>query len=398
MLKSWLKKIGIVLIELAFVAGALLFIAQKKGIQHLDQIAPALEQKIADQQVKRATFPVLNQPVVKKFTWTYKGVKYDLSLNLDQAVYAYYSTQPKSYAYSGALPQNWEEDYYGMFLKNSSDDQTISTLATDLQSLGKKHNLNDDQIVDLTLAFVQSIEYDDAKAQNILDKTGKETMLYPYETLYTQKGVCSDKSLLAVAILRQLGYGAAIFTYEQDNHMAIGIQCPQGYSTYGSGYCYAETTAMGNKIGIIPGFDPASNKTVTAKELPTFDSAQLQQANLQQLGQVTIFQKTSGKQYAEIAQTKQIASEIDSLKKTIDAMLPQLQSQQKSIAGEEKQLKDLKNQLDGYQNSQNIDNYNTLVGQYNNFLESYKKDVKKYNDNAGLYNKSIQRYNVLIKQ
>ena len=317
---------------------------------------------------------------------------------MDKAVYEYYHSQPKSYSYSGSLPKNWEEDYYGMFLKANNGDQTIQNLSSDLQSLGKKHNLSDDQIVDLVLTFVQSIEYDDAKAANILDKTGKESMQYPYETLYLQKGVCSDKSLLVVAILRQLGYGAAIFTYEQDNHMAIGIQCPQNYSTYGGGYCYAETTALGNKIGIIPGFDPASNKTVVAKELATLDSNQIQQVNLQQLGQVTIFQKTSGRQYAGIIQTKKIIDEIDAIKKNIDAMLPQLQAEQKNIANEEKQLRDMRSQLDAYKNDENVQKYNDLVAKYNDFLESYKNDVKKYNDNAGLYNKSIQRYNLLIKQ
>ncbi|MDD5397093.1 MAG: transglutaminase-like domain-containing protein [Candidatus Moranbacteria bacterium] len=398
MLANWLKKIGVILIEVALIAGALLFIAEKKGIQHLDQVAPALQQKFFNQQAAEIPFPTLSQPVVKKFAWEYKGVKYDLNLNLDKAVYSYYSSQPKSYAYSGELPQNWEDDYYGMFLKSNSNDQTIPNLAADLQALGKKHNLNDDQIADLVLSFVQSIEYDDAKAQNILDKTGKERMLYPYELLYQQKGVCSDKSLLAVAILRQLGYGAAIFTYEQDNHMAIGIQCPQSSSTYGSGYCYAETTAVGNKIGIIPDFDPASNKTVAIKELPTLDSSQVERQNLQQLGQVTIFQKTSGKQYVEIVQTKQIANEIDGLKKTIDVMLPQLQLQQKNISSEEKQLNDLKNQLGTYQQGQNIEKYNSMVKKYNDFIETYKNDVKNYNDKAGLYNKTIARYNVLIKQ
>jgi Skp family chaperone for outer membrane proteins len=223
-------------------------------------------------------------------------------------------------------------------------------------------------------------------------------MLTPYELLFQQRGVCSDKSLLAIAILRQLGYGTAIFAYEQDNHMAIGIACPQNYSTYDSGYCYAETTAVGNKIGIIPDFDPGSNKTVIAKELTAFDANQPQQASSQQLGTATIFQKTSGKQYSGIIQTEKIASEIESLKKTINDMLPKLQVQQKLIAAEEKELKNLKNDLEALQNNQNVEKYNTLVGKYNNLFATYKKDVKKYNDSAALYNKSIQRYNVLIKQ
>jgi hypothetical protein len=286
-----------------------------------------------------------------------------------------------------------------MFLTRAQNDESIAILAKDLQALGKKHRLSDDQIVDLTLAFVQTITYDDAKAKNILAQTGSETILYPYETLFEQAGVCSDKSLLATVLLREMGYGTAIFAYEQDNHMAIGIECPKDSSTYGSGYCYAETTSVGNKIGIIPTFDSTSNKTVGTDELVAIDSQQAQQAKLQQLGQVTIYQQTiSGKQYSEVIETKKIIAEIDSLKKSIETLLPQLQEQQKTIAKEEKKLAEMKKTLETYQNGQSVEKYNALVQEYNDYLEKYKKDVKKYNEKVALYNKTIQRYNTLIKQ
>jgi hypothetical protein len=313
-------------------------------------------------------------------------------------VYQYYQSQPKSFSYDGTLPSNWEEEYYGMFLKTNEGDKSISTLASDLQSLGKKHGLNNDQIVDLTLAFVQSIQYDDAKAKDILAKTDGVSMLHPYELLYEQKGVCSDKSLLTVALLRQMGYGAALLAYEQDNHMAVGIACPKQFSTYGSGYCYAETTAVGNKIGIIPDFDASSNKTVTVEELSSLDSAQTEQAKLQQLGQVTMYQKTSGAEYAGIIATQKIASEIGLLKKNIDSSLPDVLAQKKTIQDELDQLQVMKKNLDAQKNAQDIEDYNSQVKKYNDFLESYKNDVKKYNNTVTLYNNSIARYNTLIKQ
>ena len=402
MLKSWLKKIGIVFIELAVIAGLLFVVYQKKNFQTPNQIVPALqelagktEQQLTGKQPEK-TLPQLQQPVSKIFNWEYKGVKYALTEKLYQSVYEYYKSQPKAYSYAGELKPDWQDEYYGMFLTRAQNDDSISTLANDLQTLGKQHNLTDDQIVDLTLAFVQTIQYDDAKAENILAKTGNETILYPYETLFEQKGVCSDKSLLATVILRQMGYGTAIFAYEQDNHMAIGISCPKDSSTYGSGYCYSETTSVGNKIGIIPTFDLTSNKTVDTGQLASIDS--VQNSKLQQLGQVTMYQQTSGKQYFEVIQTKKIIVEIDGLKKSMEALLPQLQAQKKTITSEEKKLADMKKTLESYQNGQNIEKYNSLVGDYNNFLENYKKDVKKYNDSVALYNKTIARYNTLIKQ
>ncbi|MDD5464285.1 MAG: hypothetical protein PHP62_03990 [Candidatus Moranbacteria bacterium] len=404
MLKSWLKKIGIILIELAVIAGLLLYVYQKKGLESPSQIIPALQELVSETKTQLETekktnpFPELQNPVSREFNWEYKGVKYKLTETLYQSVYEYYKTAPKMFSYTGELKQNWQEEYYGMFLTRDENDKSIASLATKLQDLGLKHKLSDDQIVDLTLAFVQAIVYDDAKAKNILAQTNSETILYPYETLFQQSGVCSDKSLLAVALLREMGYGVAIFAYEQDNHMAIGIACPKNLSTYDSGYCYAETTSVGNKIGIIPSFDSVSNKAVGADELTALDSTQAQQAVLQQLTQVTIYQQTLGRQYLGIIETKKIIAEIDSLKKSITIMLPELQAQKKTIAKQEKKLEDMRNELEKLQNDQNVEKYNELVGEYNNYLENYKKTVKKYNEKVALYNKATARYNILIKQ
>lgn len=405
MLTGWTRKMGIVLVELVILTGLLSFIYQKNNLHSPGQIIPTLQEmaskvetQITQKEESIKLFPQLQQPVSRVFTWEYKGVKYSLTEKLYQSTYEYYKSSPKTFSYTGELNSNWQEQYYGMFLTPNPADDAISILAADLVALGEKHKLSADQIVDFTLAFVQAIKYDDAKAENILAKTGSETILYPYETLYEQAGVCSDKSLLATALLRQMGYGTAIFAYEDDNHMAIGIACPKAASTYGSGYCYAETTSVGNKIGIVPSFDASSNKTVGADELAVLDSSQTQQAKLQQLGQVTIYQKTTGREYAGIIETNKIIAEINNLKKSIETLLPQLQQQKKTIANEEKKLADMKKTLESYKNNKNIEKYNVLVGEFNDFLEIYKKDVKKYNEKVNLYNKTIARYNVLIRQ
>lgn len=399
---SWLKKIGIVIIELAIVAGLLLFVVNRKGIETPSQILPALQElaqnSASELKNEVPAFPLLENPIQKTFNWEFKGVKYSLTETMHQSVYGFYQAQPKIFSYSGELKPNWEEEYYGMFLNRPAEDGSILKLANDLQDLGKSRKLSEDQIVDLVLAFVQSITYDDAKAKNILAKDGSQTMLYPYETLFTQLGVCSDKSLLAIAILREMGYGTAIFAYNDDNHMAIGIECPQNYSTYGSGYCYAETTSVGNKIGIIPSFDAESNKAVDPATLPDLNSAQAENARLGQLGQVTMFQKTSGKQYSGIIQTQKIVAEIETLKKSIETLLPQIQAQKKVITKEEKKLADMKKELDAQYKDGDIEKYNELVKDFNDYLEKYKKDVKKYNNSVALYNKSVARYNELIKQ
>lgn len=66
---------------------------------------------------------------------------------------------------------------------------------------------------------------------------------YPYEVLYTGSGLCSGKSELIAYLLRGLGYEVVIFSFNTENHDAIGIKCPQKYSYRDTGYCFVESTS-----------------------------------------------------------------------------------------------------------------------------------------------------------
>jgi hypothetical protein len=392
MLKQFLKKFLIVFLELVILVGVFLFVAQKKGIQ----IFPSSEQVLGKRQLP--PFPELKQPVSKTYSWSYKNQKYQLSLVLDKAAYEYYHTLPKEYSYIGSLPTNWENQYYGMFLAQNSSDNTINDVTEKLGELGRKSSLDDNQLVELVLSFVQSITYDDSKANNILAKKGNETMQYSYETLFVQSGVCSDKSLLAYSILKKMGYGVEILAFEQDNHMAIAIQCPASYANYKDGYCYAETTSVGNKIGIIPSFDKNSNKTVDISQLANFDSNDQQQLNIAELGVVTEYQKSRGREYTGIIETKKIENEIQKSSATIASLMVSNKNQKAQVDNEEAALNSLKSMLENYKKSGKIDKYNENVPKYNSMLEKYKKDVENFNKNVSLYNKTVARYNELITQ
>lgn len=398
MLKMYLKKILIIVLELVIISGLLWYIAQKKGIKNFEQFVPALEKTIQETKQRAVPFPELSQPVVKKFEWEYKGKKYSLEQTLYKSVYEYYKVQPKEYSYSQELPANWKEEYYKIFLENDSDDKTIEELSQQIKMLGVKKNLTDDQIVELIVSFVQAIPYDDAKAANILNKTGSESMRFSYEVLWEQIGVCSDKSLLAYLLLDKLGYGVALFEFKQENHMALGVECPQDYSNYDSGYCYVETTSVGNKVGVIPDFDTQSGKATDIKQIDFYDSNQNQPANFQKLSQVEIVLPKKGKQYLGIIQTEKIAKQIEQLKKEMETLSIQLISQRKKINSELKMLEDLKDDLKKYERDENIDKYNATVEKYNNLLSEYKKDLKKYNNSVTLYNADVKKYNTLIKQ
>jgi len=394
MLKNFLKKFVVVVLELAIVASCLWFIAQKKGLKSVQQVVPMVEQAVTGKN--SAPFPELADPAAKTYAWEYKGARYSVSETLYKSVNDYYAAQPKEYSYIGSAPANWEEDYYAMFLKTNPSDQTITTLANDISAQGKKHNLSDDQIAELTLDFVQSIPYDDAKAKQILTGDQSVTMEYPYETLFSDAGVCSDKSFLATDLLRALGYGTALFTYDQQNHMAIGIQCPKQYSTYGSGYCYAETTATGNKIGIIPDLDPTNNRASALIAAQNFDVQQ--QLATKQLGEVKVYDSTTGKSYDAIANTVADQQQMDSLQKDIKSMVSDLASKKNQITADGNALKNLKNNLDGLKNSGDYQKYNAQVNTYNDQVKSYQNEISIYNNEVTLYNQKVKSYNALLQE
>ena len=67
-------------------------------------------------------------------------------------------------------------------------------------------------------------------------------VIYPYEVVYLQEGVCSYKSLLLVYLLSKLGYDTALFLFHKENHMAMGVKCPSNFSFKNSGYTFVEST------------------------------------------------------------------------------------------------------------------------------------------------------------
>ena len=58
-----------------------------------------------------------------------------------------------------------------------------------------------------------------------------------------------EKADLLAYLLRELGFGVAIFEYEFEEHRAVGIKC--GVGNYDSDYCFIESTDY-YPVGQIP--------------------------------------------------------------------------------------------------------------------------------------------------
>ncbi|MFW6282765.1 MAG: hypothetical protein ACOC1P_01810, partial [Minisyncoccales bacterium] len=235
---------------------------------------------------------------------------------------------------------------YNMFLNTKEEDDTFSKLTSKLTNLGKNYNLNDDQIVELTVSFIQAIPYDTKGSER-----EKPLARYPYEVLYEKKGLCSGKSFLGALLIKELGYGVALFSFEKENHIVIGIKCPKSYSSYNSGYCYTELTTPGWKIGI-EDFDDIENITST-KRTPKIEEPP------------QIYKISDGKIYEGIYETIEQKEKIKELKEETDQLKVKIDS--------------LKEDLEYYKKIEDYSSYNDLVATYNDLIEEHSKKIDEYN-------------------
>lgn len=336
-------------------------------------------------KIKIATAPKVSSVVNNgqktiTYYWTYKNKRYSLTENLSSALYQQYATSPKVYTYSEKNPpSNPRENYYAMLISEKSNDQTVDKLLVDLKTIADVEGFQGDELVEFVLSFVQYIPYDEIKLT-----TNDRLVNYPFETLYKQSGVCSDKSFLATLLLRKLGYGAILFDLPDANHAAIGIQCPVTDSTYGSGYCYVETTNY-FPIGVIPQSlnSGIANKKSEIEEVFKTDN----------LGKVEYYQKTTGKTYYGMSKTKAAVNEIKNLKNTIDQSAEELVSFKNEITSAKTNLSNLKSQLDAYQTTGDWQSYNNFVPTYNAEVIKYNQKIDDYQKRLNLYNSNVDRYN-----
>jgi len=101
---------------------------------------------------------------------------------------------------------------------------------------------NKEDRVRIAISLVQNIPFGSSDKTMNLGRIPITYQRYPYEVLYDNEGICSEKSELLFFLLKQIGYGTASLYYVKENHEAVGIKCPSSKSVLGSGYCFVETT------------------------------------------------------------------------------------------------------------------------------------------------------------
>jgi hypothetical protein len=130
-----------------------------------------------------------------------------------------------------------------------TDSQPVEKLGERFLAFIREHQLSSAQAADLIIGFVQRIHYE---LPGIDVPFG---VIPPALVPARNGGDCDSKALLAVMLLRQAGIDAVILFSDPLEHAAVGIGLPGSGSAIrqgGRAWRYAEVTAVGWPIGMIP--------------------------------------------------------------------------------------------------------------------------------------------------
>jgi len=388
------NKLAKVVFVISLTLGGMFFYAGKTSEHYLDRIKKLIGGSETVAPVSETILPKAEGAKETVYDWKYKGRNYSLKQTLYDSFFQFYEALPAELIFRGEAQKDWQEKNNALFLRETAGDETLTELVGAIKSLGAKNKLSENQIAELAVAFVQTIPYDYAELEEIARGTSKVD--YPYAVLYENKGICSDKSFLAYALLKKLGFGVSIFLFAEDRHMAVGIKCSPEYSDYASGYCFVETTGLGNKIGAIPEILPQNRIALANQEMGTFGDDQLGEQP-QPLGRVEIMNEAEGKTYTGIIDTFNTQKEIDNLKIVLNSKMRELKNLSQDVQESEAELVKMEKELKRLSRNKEYEKYNDLVAEYNRKLSAYKKEIKNYNQKVEEYNKLTHKYNQLVK-
>lgn len=356
--------------------------------EHINPI-PAGTLKISPTvPTQAATSTTAINPTAKVWRWTWNNQDYLIQLELTNTYYNYYKQQPKVFSYSGQLPSDWRDRYYKQFTTGTEQEKIIIQIVDQLRQQASKNNLNNSQLAELAATFVQSIPYDQARSELIAQKSNQATPNYPYETLYLNKGVCTDKSLLAWMIFKKLGYGTALLSYPEANHMALGLSCPQGSTNYSSGFCYLETTQY-YRIGLIPKDISGQAASSTGSTLPSWQASG-------NLAKPEIYHTSTGENWTGLVDLKNLLQQLTDKNQEINTLHQQIEEQKALIDAQQTELRAQSQRLDELKTARNISEYNELVPVYNRAVQAYEQNRQDYNTKINNYNQLIKDYNKLL--
>lgn len=315
---------------------------------------------------------------IRYYSWQYSGKNYYLKLKLHESIYDYYKDNNIS-------PTKIQGNIsYRQFLRHDYAEGLFSTLASKLRDKALENSLTQDQLAELTVAFVQAIPYDYGLAKKIENQTTLPK--HPYEVLYEKSGVCSGKSFLTFLLLDMLDFGTCLFRFDRANHMMAGIKCLDRYSSFNSGYCYIETTSY-----FPVGFSKSDFDQLNVESIVTKYSIDL-------MSSWNILHANEGNKYNEIVRNKKLLDEAKQIYSENNKIKKRLKNKAEELKRLSNHIKDLKNKLQRYKKRNQRRKYKLYANKYNNLVSKANNMKDNYNELSNYYNKRSHKYNAAINE
>jgi len=182
--------------------------------------------------------------VTKRLNYISNGNRNTLSFNMSSMVEDQIQSEPEFFACyrnvndPSPCTEQETQPYLMKYINDPIQDQGLDQFIGAIRQKSPDRNSQ----AKIAISIVQNIPYDTSKSQLILTNPDDVEQNHPYETLFTDKGVCIDKSLLLAYTLDKLGFDTVIFTFTPEKHAAVGVKCDPEYAYKGTGYCFVETT------------------------------------------------------------------------------------------------------------------------------------------------------------
>lgn len=337
-------------------------------------------------------YPELTNPKEITLTCDYQGKKLSVNETLYGSLAEYYKTDPKKYL---AYYENNNKDFVFAY----SRDNTVDNLVSKIQNVATQNILDKDQTLDLAGCLMQSIPYDQKKAEKILSNNKNYLVAelvprFPYETLYDFTGVCTDKSYLGSMVATKLGYSNALLSFDSQRHLSLGVLVPEKYGQLGTSYGILELTGSGFLVGDIPQIKRdiglAENSITNVPEV-TVNNDLSGQAQLATLANVSRIEKISdGLFYSRVVERSELKKQLEVLYKALQTKKESVSAAQNNITTMEVQVK----QAENYYLDQKT------RASYSSYLETYNKYQQTLNEANNViydYNNTIKKYNQLVE-
>ena len=165
------------------------------------------------------------------FPFTINGTRYTITIPVNKNLYLAAHEGNRDVSFTGpCYSSELYESRWSTLAMQPIWNDFYAAITSELEYLLYNNpELSDKNLVDVSEAWIQSIQYRTMNAARTL---------FPVEVLYERAGDCDDKALLVTSMLAYNGYDAAIIEYV--GHAVAGIAAKDCNGT--AGYLFLETT------------------------------------------------------------------------------------------------------------------------------------------------------------